>query len=85
MDVEREFQAMKSRLQRETFNRVLDARGRIWEPTPTERYEMDTYGDPSPMQKQLQKQRDAVIESIKALGRAFAAMGAVFAGKETNE
>ena len=85
MDIERELQDMQRRLRQKTYRRVLDARGRIWEPTPTERYEMDTYGEPSPMQKQLRKQRDATIESIKELGRAFAAMGAVFASKETNE
>lgn len=60
MDIEREFSTALRRVNGNTHKRVLEARGRIYEPTPTEQAEIAAGLRDSPM-----------IEAMKKIGRTF--------------
>ena len=64
MDVEQEMRAALRRVDGNTYKRVLEARGRIWEPTPTEQAEIDAGLRDSP-----------AVEAMKKIGRTLNALG----------
>jgi hypothetical protein len=63
VDVEQEMRAALRRVNGNTYKRVLEARGRIYQPTPTERAEIDAGLRDSP-----------VVEAMKKIGQTFDAL-----------
>lgn len=65
MDVDQEMRAALRRVNGNTYKRVLEARGRIYQPTPTEQAEIDAGLRDSP-----------AVEAMKKIGQTFNALSA---------
>lgn len=71
MDVDHEMRAALHRVNGNTYKRVLEARGRIYRPTPTEQTEIDEGLRDSPLVEAMKKIRTAFESFGDALIKAF--------------
>lgn len=70
MDIDREFSTALRRINGNTFKRVLKARSRIYQPTPTEQTEIDAGLRDSPTVEAMKKMGQA-LNALSAGARAF--------------